>query len=401
MRIEVVSRGGPHAFEVDDDRVVGTGNGPGPDRRIADVAAAARAAIGAPIEFPPLAQAIVPGAQVAIAADPATPGLAEILDALVAVLREVGAGSITVVATRPGPPLGPTEGVEWLVHDPDDRNLLAYLASTKDGNRVYLPRVLTDADLVIPIGTIEDDPALGHRGPWSTLFPELSDRATLDRFRSLSAKPAAPGEAADSTPGFREAAEVTWLLGSQFQVGVIPGADGPMQILAGLDAAVRDQGPAASDHAWARHFPDQADLVIAGVGAPGRPSTLADLARGLTGAVKAVRRGGKVALLAHVDDMPGPALLRLAAAQGSRAEVANLRGLDNEPDGAIARQVAAAVAWADVYLHANLDPDLVDNLGMIPLDRPADAGKLANRAGSVIAIGQADHGRVVIDGEPS
>ena len=60
---------------------------------------------------------------------------------------------------------------------------LAYLAATKEGRRIYLNRLLTDADVVIPVGRLGYDPILGHRGPWSVLFPELSDRATIEAHR--------------------------------------------------------------------------------------------------------------------------------------------------------------------------------------------------------------------------
>ncbi len=73
-----------------------------------------------------------------------------------------------------------------MVHDPDDRAQIAYLASTKEGRRVYLNRLLTDADVVVPVGRLGYDPILGFRGPWSLLFPGLSDRETLRGLRDRS-----------------------------------------------------------------------------------------------------------------------------------------------------------------------------------------------------------------------
>ena len=113
------------------------------------------------------------------------------------------------------------------VHDPDDRSQLAYLATTKEGRRVYLSRHLTDADLVVPVGRIGFDPILDYCGPWSVLFPGLASREIL---RGAS-KPAPrrrrcpPGEAA-ARSNREESLEVSWLLGTQFHVGVIVGAHG-------------------------------------------------------------------------------------------------------------------------------------------------------------------------------
>src|SRR4051794_8888559 len=236
MRIAVVTRDGPLDFDLDDDRVVGHGNGPPEPEAPPDLAALTHSAIAGPRDFPPLARAIVPGDRVAIPVDPALPGLAEVLGVLVGAIREAGAEGITVVATGPGPRVGPTDGVEWVVHDPGDQNGIAYLASTKDGRRVYLNRVLTDADIVIPVGPLGYDPALGYRGPWSVLYPGLSDRDTQAQFRAMAVDD--PPDRDRPRPGFAETAEVSWLLGCQFQVGVVVGSKGPIDLIAGLDSAV-------------------------------------------------------------------------------------------------------------------------------------------------------------------
>lgn len=397
MRIAVVSRDGPIDFELADDRVVGHGNGPSEPEGPVDLSAMTRSAIAGPRDFPPLARAIVPGDHVAIPVDPTMPGLAEVLGVLVGAMKEAGAGEITVVASGPGPRVGPTDGVEWVVHDPSDSNGIAYLASTKDGRRVYLNRKLTDADIVVPVGPLGYDPALGYRGPWSVLYPDLSNRETRGHFGAMAIDD--PPDRDRPRPGFAETAEVSWLLGSQFQVGVVVGSDGPIDLIAGLDSSVREAGPAAVDAAWSLHCADRADLVVVGVGSPGQPSTIEDLSRGLATAARAARRGGKIVALARVDDEPGTALRRLGAADDPRSALAGLRGLEAEPDYLAARRIAAAVAWADVYLHSNLDDQLVDDLGMIALDRPEDARKLAARAASSIFLGQAERMRIVIDEE--
>src|SRR5258708_5630955 len=169
MRIAVTYQDEPLDFEIADDRVIGHRSGPDRDAR-PDVRAMTLGAIEAPCEFPPLPRAVVPGDRVAIPLDPALPDLDEILGAVVETLRLAQVDSIAVVPTAPAR-TGPPEGVGWLVHDPDDRARLAYLATTAEENRVYLNRLLTDADIVIPIGTLGYDPTLGYRGPWSVIYP--------------------------------------------------------------------------------------------------------------------------------------------------------------------------------------------------------------------------------------
>jgi hypothetical protein len=55
---------------------------------------------------------------------------------------------------------------------------------------------------------------------------------------------------------------------------------------------------------------------------------------------------------------------------------------------------------ADVYLLSALADDLVEDLGMIPLSRPAEALRLAAASDSCLVVSQADRTRaVVIDEE--
>ena len=52
--------------------------------------------------------------------------------------------------------------------------------------------------------------------------------------------------------------------------------------------------------------------------------------------------------------------------------------------------MAQALANADVYLLSSLDHDLIDDLGMIPLDRPEVARKLAASCASCYFVSQAE-----------
>ena len=396
MRIAVAYQDQSLDFEVGEDRLVGHWSGPGVEPAV-DPRAMARRQFEAPSGFPPLALAVVPGDRVVVPLDPSTPDLLAVLESIASTFRAAEVESITVVSTAPEP-AGLPEGVTWLVHDPDDRAQIAYLASTSEGRRVYLNRQLTDADLVVPIGTLGYDATLGYRGPWSTIYPGLSDRETLARYRGLAAEGVPDLEKPSAS--LQESAEVGWLLGCQFQVGVLTGVGGLSRIVAGLESAVRAEGAKAVDEAWTFRVEERADLVVAGVGEPGRPTTFDDLAGGLATAARLVRRGGKVVALARVQDEVGPALRRIKGAENPRSAVGRLRGHEADPDYQAARRIAEATAWADVYLHSALDPDLVEDLAMVPLDRPEEARKLAGSAPSVILLGQADRTRAVVAEEP-
>jgi len=347
--------------------------------------AALRAALEAPQGYPPLRQNVVPGDRVAIALDPDLAGPRAILDVVTDVLEAAGVepDAITIVeAVRHNdPPVSGERGEVFEVHDPSDRDRLAYLATTAKGSRVYLNRTLTDADVVIPVGLLRRDPLVGSHGPWSVLFPGLSDAETRASHR-LSRD---AGATADD-----EAFEVGWLLGSQFQVGVVPGSDGPAGFVAGVAEDVRDAGLAAVERAWSFRPEARAEAVVVGVGDADSPGDLHDLVAALMVATKLVRRGGRIVALSRVGGELGPALGRLASAGDEERTRKVLRGHEADADYALARGLLDVLDWADVYLLSRLDPDAVENLGLIPLDRPEEGARLASRASSCHLVSRAD-----------
>src|SRR5262249_49492023 len=151
-------------------------------------AAALRRGVDHPVNFPPFRQMVVPGDRVAIALDASLAGVGPILQVLDEVLRQAGvdANDVTVVTTPEGDAdlAGDLpQGMVLEVHNSGDSKQLAYLATTKEGRRIYLNRRLTDADVVIPVGRLGYDPMLGYRGPWSVIFPNLSNWETSVSYR--------------------------------------------------------------------------------------------------------------------------------------------------------------------------------------------------------------------------
>ncbi len=391
-----VQYGGKHLdldLDSSDDRVVGIWSGPvetvAEDE--SDFATRFAEAIAAPRQFPPLAMAVVPGDRVAVAMDLRADAAEVAINELARVFAEAGVEDFTVVSTSAAPDRLPA-GVTWERHDPDDKSKIAYLATTRDGQRVYLNRAITDADLVIPIGTLGFDRATGYRGPWSAVYPTLSDHETQTRYRSMAAITASTTD--EPPAGFAESSEVGWLIGCQLQVGVLPTGSGSSgEVIAGLESLVREQGVAAVDKVWTFEVPERADLVIAGVGSSVRFASIDDLGEALASAANLVRRGGKIVALARVDGPIGKAVRRLAGVENPKAALNRLRGQEGEADYVAARQIATTIAWADVYLYSDLDADAVEDLAIIPLGRPEEARKLAKSAASLIVVNQAERTR--------
>jgi len=401
MRVSVAFDNEQLELDVPEERVVAEWKGPAPLDE-GGLAVRVQEALEQPLEYPPLRRAVVPGDHVVIAFDAETPSASALLSAIVDILKGAGVDpeSITVLLTSEAPPNLKREapvGCSLVVHDPSDRAQLAYLASTSEGRRVYLNRLLTDADFVLPVGRLGYDPILGYRGPWSVLFPGLSDAESLKAYRALASERRPDRDR--PRPALTESAEVSWLLGCQFQLGVVPGASGLGEVLAGLDAAVREQGMSAVDRAWSFEAESRAELVVVGVGEPGRRASLAELAQGLATATQFVQRGGKIVALSRAEGSLGPALRRLIEADDPRAGPAALRGHEADVDFNAARQVARAVAWADVYLLSGLPEQDVEDLAMIALDRPEEARRLVASTGSCMLVSRAELTRPRVAGE--
>ena len=346
---------------------------------------------------------LVPDDHVAIALDSKLPDASTVLAALLPSVRQaIGQESeISVVATpggHPGLAEGLPAGINVVVHDPEDKTQLAYLASSQAGRRIYLNRLLTDADAVIPVGEIGFDPAIGYRGPWSVLFPGLSNVETREDYAKLPPEPFRSPIDRDSLELMEESTEAGWLVGSHFAIGVVPGSSGFAEIVAGLSTSVRDQGIDILDRAWDFRADSQAELVVAGIGRPGSATTLDDLAAGIDAAVQLVQNGGKIVVLSRALGEIGPSLQRLIGAGDPRRGVAALRGHEGDEDYSVAARLNKAMAWADIYLLSALDPQVVEDLSMIPLGRAQEAARLVASSRSCIFLSHAELTRVgVVD----
>ncbi len=295
---------------------------------------------------------------------------------------------------KPGPPellASLPQGTTVAVHDPDDRSQLAYLAATKEGRRIYLNRGLTDADLVVPVGRVGFDPVMGYCGPWSVLFPGFSDRATIEAHRSRLRPDEGDSRVASWARSSREESlEVSWLLGTQFHVGAVPGARGFAGLLAGRESSVCEQGIARLDELWTFRPESCAEIVIAGVGGPGASASLEALAEGLATARRLVQHGGKIVMLSNAAGAVGPALRCLIDAGGAERGPVRLRGHEKDEDFSIASRIAQAVSWADVFLYSGMSRELVEDLSMVPLDKPEQARRLASQGRSATVVSRAE-----------
>jgi len=333
-------------------------------------------ALRSPLGFPELVRCVVPGDQVVLAIDPETPFVSEIIPVIWEQLQSIQEGGVLLTLLLPEDPSG--QGWKWLreslplhiqqqltvqIHDPADRTQISYIASSAAGERIYLNRLLSDADLIVTIGLITFDGLLGFRGTSSGLYPAFSDAATLRESRTQGHPELTP----EQQRSFRDLVdEVGWLLGTQFTVQVIAGsAEAPVAVLAGLPDAVMNRGRELLSQVWRFSVDEPMDAVVLSVPG-GEAFGWRQLGTALENASQIVIQGGRIIVVADLLAPEGPAATMLRRCQEPEDLLKPLR---REPtfDSLEISQLIRAERRARVYLYSRLEAEVVEELGMFPV----------------------------------
>jgi lactate racemase len=372
---------------------------------LANLRAAATAALSEPLEYPPLARCMTPGDRIVIALDHGLPQAAQITAAVIDVLIAAGVDpdGITILETQADRDAGVgdprrlltsalRQRVARIVHDPADRKELAYLAADKSGEAILVNRALHEADVVLPIGCLRGEQSAGYFGIHGTIYPTFSDTRTLQRFRGPAAL---NGKAERRRELTADVDHVAWLLGVTFSVQVVPAAgEGVLHVVAGESEAVRHRGEALRHAAWDWPVEHQADLVVAAIeGGPGQ-QTWENLGRALNAAGHFVEDDGAIVVCCELSVPPGPAMRQLAC-QASREAAMRHVAKERPVDALPAAQLAHALDRSRVYLLSRLEASVVEDLDMIPIDGPDELTRLVHKHSSCILLSNAPNVTVV------
>jgi len=281
-----------------------------------------------------------------------------------------------------------------VTHDPDDRDGIAYLAAADSGEPILLNRLITDADVVLPIGSTGGGAAAGSHGVFGPIYPTFSDLRTLARFQSLDSIDARQHETKSLA---READHVGWLLGASFAVQVIPsGGDAIMHVLAGEAGAVGRRAAKLYEALWRSSVPRRASLVVAGIKGISAHQTWHNVGLALERAGKLVLDGGAVVICCDVDRRPEPPC-ESPLSEGDPDEQPKPT-TDQRPEDLLpSSQLALALARGQVYLLSRLDQSLVEDLGMAPVANHEELARLAARHQSCILLSNAAHAMVTAE----
>lgn len=367
---------------------------------VSDPAAAARAALESPLNYPALAEAVVPGDQLAIAIDAAVPDAANILRGVIAVAEAAGIepAAIAVVSSDEGFCHALRDEfddrVRVVIHDPEDQENLALLGLNEKNERLLVNRTIFEADVVLPIGCARLSGVVGN-GVFDSLFPRLSDEETIGRMQT----PTQRGTLGRLNKLREKADEAGWLLGVALVMQVVPGKDGSVaEVVAGDARAVTERVQQACEALWSYRAPRRASLVIANITGGPLEQTWDNVGRTLAAIEPLVEEYGAVAICSDLQEGPGHALGQLIGCSDFEQVEQDIRN-DHSADSWPAWQLARALQRGPVYFLSQLPADDVEEMGLAPIESLDELERLARNQSSCIVIDDSQHTLATVTSE--
>lgn len=349
-----------------------------------------------PLELPRLAQCVVPGDRVCIVVDPDTPEVIRLLNEVRQQFLDTVSEELDFTILLPEDPSG--EDWKWLttslpedvatqtairLHDSKDDEQNRYLASTAGGERIYLNQLAIDADLIVTVGTITWDSVIGIRGTTSAIYPALSNSETMAESRKLSHVELNPAE---RHPRREVIDEIGWLVGIQFAVQTIPTCDGLSgQLICGAPEAVFAEGRKRLIEQYQIQHHIDADLVILTLAAVNDRVSWRDLGHALAAVSKLTDDDTRIAVVADLPTSSGAAWQMLQRCDEPTDLVKPLT-LEPTPDATEIIQLIQTLRYSTVFLLSQLPSEIIENLGILPIENAAELQRLVDNAEQLAVI---------------
>ena len=384
---------------IDAERVAVSFSGPAPNPDYRDQL---RTALGQPLGFPALHLSLIPEDQVTIALDRNTPCAAGLIAEIWRVLekRGVSPANVTIVQSADASSsqaMDPRveideesrEAISWVIHEPDGRDRCSYLATTNGGERVYLANEIVHADIVITVGAVGYDPLLGFRGTNSVLYPGLASAELLAKARGQAQRELEPE---DERPLRQTIDEISWLLGNQFSVQVVPSTGGGISdVFAGASDAVFNRCREVWSDRWLLNLDERVDNVVLAIDVSAIETSWDLMGAVMESACRIVSNGGRIVVLCEAGMELDVGFQMIRGSTEARDAIKPLR-LETPADVVCATQWVNAVDWARVYLLSGLESDVVEDLFATHLDSLDDIRRLLRNDGNCAFIAAAQNG---------
>jgi len=358
------------------------------DRSIADLIANT---LEDPIEFPPLALALIDDDHIAIAIEDGVPDANAIACAVTQYLVQHGTRQemITIV-------LG-SDNQDWrdrliealrvqelgevkvVKHEPTHHDSHGYIAASASADPIYIQRDLVEAEVVLPIYCIRtpDSPSASDKYGMS---PSFADATTQHRWNLAWLD--------DNKHHLhlqeKLSHEIGWLMGVQFAIAVVPACDGSIAaILGGSPDPVFQR---ASELIRPLDTSKSVEHALAVVFVEGdwTQQSWMNVARAAAHADMQLDTNGSIVVctdLKRVSD----GILQLGSDEADDKLQRQLLGSDLE-DAFAAAVLSAIRSKRSIYLMSQLKSNLVEGLGLAYIDSPLDIERLCREASSVCVM---------------
>jgi nickel-dependent lactate racemase len=353
-----------------------------------DPAEAVRQALARPIGCPPLRDLVRPGERVVIVTSDATRPCPsnQLLPPVLEELWSAGVAeqSVTVVMAlglhRPMTSAEIERAVSPVVaakvpvinHDPTD---VVRLGITSRGTPVELFRPVVEADRRICLGNLELHWFAGFSGGAKAILPGCASAGTIQANHALMAQPGVAAGRLDGNPVRADLEEGTALVGVDLILNVL--LDGRHQISQAVAGDVNLAHRCGCQWVADRGIvpiAQPADLVLVSAGGHPKDINLYQAQKALDNAVRGVRPGGIVVLLAECSEGFGNSTFEswMLGASGP-AEILQRIQERFALGGHKAAGFATALQRARVYLVSDLPPEQVRRCSMVPFTDAASA----------------------------
>ncbi len=346
-------------------------------QRLSEPRAAARRAVEQPLDFPPLAEVVVPGDSVTLAVDPNVPELKDVVAGIVDALPLGDLGDIVVLLGEEAIPATLEqlramlpEAVVVKQHDADSQDGMAYLAANQAGDPLYLNRDLTFADLVVPVVLTRPHDSLDPDWIYGGISPALADATSRRRYRYDLLMRRQVEQV--------EPRQVAWMLGFQLMVAVTPTVEGDLyKVVAGTADGIYDKWKPDTESNRQPATDEMVDLVVAFLDGDSQQQTWENVGRAVHVARSLVQPGGTIAVVSDLSEAPSGSLLRLRELQtGNEDDVRKRLLKDNDRYALVATLLLDAQRDGRVVLYSSVEAERVEQLGLGALHTPESLDRL-------------------------
>lgn len=381
----------------------------------ADIAAAALKALRDPIDSKPLADIVRPGDKIAIVVSDET-RLCYTDQFLPVIIAELNANGIPdsdidiVIATGTHRAQTPEEDIlvlgEEMVkrfrihqHDCRDKEKLVYKGTTSRGNKVYINKIVANADKIIATGAVTLHPMAGFGGGRKAIVPGVAGLETINHNHVL-ALAEKPGDGCnpnvttaklEGNPFHEDLTECVEFVNPDFLVDVVLTSDGGLyEVVAGNWKTAFYKGCKDLLEISGIPITELADVVIASGGGYPKDINLYQGTKTHMNVEMAVKPGGIAIIMLECPDIKEPAVftdwLIKSNLQKTEQEVR-----DNFYMAAFVAYKSRCIIEAHtVYLVTRKENfDFVRQTGQIPVETVAEAWKLAQE--KLAAEGKKDY----------